>query len=97
MNLHTHPLKTPSLLYRIFGRPYHPNLIIELRNMIASHDIDGISAEHVVGLETKYKCQATDTELADRKRLFEDVLTAYLSDNRLSVIAMIAISARSTA
>lgn len=84
MKLQNQPLKKPSLLHRLFGRPYRPNLIIELRNMIASHDIDGISAEHVVGLETKYRCRVADGTIEDRKRLFEDVLSAYLSDNRLS-------------
>ncbi|TVR93950.1 MAG: hypothetical protein EA428_01200 [Spirochaetaceae bacterium] len=84
MKLQRQTLKQPSFLHRMFGRPYRPNLLVELRNMIASHDIDGISADHVVGLETTYKCQVAKTALGDRKHLFQDVLNAYLGDQYLS-------------
>lgn len=84
MNIQKQPLQKPSLFHRLFGRPCRPNLIIEFRNMVASHDIEEISADHIVGLETKYKCRLSDTRVEERRRLYEDVLSACLSDHRLS-------------
>ena len=84
MQFQKQPLQKPSLFHRLFGRPYRPNLLVEFRNMIASHDLHAISADHIVGLETKYRCRLTDTSLDGRQQLFADVLTAYLGDQRLT-------------
>ena len=84
MNIQQQPLQKPSLLHRLFGLPYRPNFLLEFRNMIASHDIDGISADHVTGLEAKYRCGITQTNPESRARLYEEVLGAYLFDQRLS-------------
>ncbi len=78
------PLKREPLLNRLFKRPFRGNMAIELHNLIALSDVDGISTEELLQLEANYRCPPNKIPTPLRKELFTDVLVAYLKDHKIS-------------
>lgn len=84
MLMEKRPLSPEPFLNRLFKRPYRGNLAIELHNLIATTDVDGISEEEIVQLEARYRCPLRKLSTSLRTELFTSVLTGYLKDHRLS-------------
>ena len=78
------PLKRQSFFHKLFKQQPIENAIIELNNLLATKEINEISATLVNDISLKYKIDVVSEFPKNILELYAAALKSYLQDNRLS-------------